>query len=227
MDLYGNSMIFHKDRVFEHYFITRQPLQKEAKIRPFDSLNLSIWTAMGLNYLTMAISYVIIWKILKSLLAIDELDKITGWIFMETLFNPSDLHWQKIVKSGQLFVILMAFNLWTFNTLYGMNLRAALISQDFEIEINGWGNLSYFDTHFSQVHGLNIPLTAPVPSPIFLYMYSEAMDSLYINKRSLNTHRYSNYIAGDDSRLLDSMNLMQLLESPGNRVFITTRYVIQ
>ena len=224
MDHYGHSIIFHKEKVFEHYFITRQPFQKEAKIRPFDSLNLSVWTALGWNYLSIAISCIVIWGALKSQLAIDELDKIMGWIFMDTLFNPSDLHWQKIVKSGSLFATLIAFNMWTFNVLYGMNLRAALIGQEFEMEINGWGNLSYFETYFSLLHGINDPMNTPVPSRIFYHVYAEAMYSIDINKKSLiNPYRYSHYMAGDDLGMLDEMNAMQLTKSPGDRVFITTQ----
>ena len=56
----------------------------------------------------------------------------------ETTIEPSSLNWMKIVKAGSLFRVLIAFNLWTYLILYGVNLRSSLISQDFEHEVNSW-----------------------------------------------------------------------------------------
>ena len=64
-----------------------------------------------------------------------------------------DLYWQRVVKAGALFQLLMVFTMWIFYILYGIELRGNLISQDFEVKVDGWENLRvsfWRDVHMRQ-----------------------------------------------------------------------------
>ena len=206
-----------------NYLISRQPKALKAKIRPFDSLDATVWAAISFNYTFFIISCIIIFFKLKSHLPQYERSKFVLWISLEAIFDPSSLTWQKIIKSGLLFQLLIIFNTWSLNVLYGMNLRAVLIKQDFEIKVNSWKNLKLFETHVVVMWSADNSLISP--SPVWLYnkpFYGSTSREIFHNRSS---PLFTNYYSENSTAILSKV--MQNNPSPSDLVMITTEYVIQ
>ena len=227
--MYPMDIILPQVKPLQFYFVSRHPFEVEAKIRPFDSLSRSIWAAFSFNYLTFIVASVLIYGLLKPYLRNVEGAKILIRNFFETLFDPSGLYWQRVIKAGKLFRILIAFNFWTFNVLYGMNLRAALISQEFEFEINGWANLTDWKTHFSVLEGHEGWIINVTPNWVqeYLYLYNRYVrvdSSVRYWFKDRKRPLYSFVDSNDDTVVMDSIDVMTNYESPSQLVLMMTGY---
>ena len=57
--------------------------------------------------------------------------------------DPTDLIWYKPFPRGMLLNLAFSFTFWTFNTLYGVDIWSALVSQNFETKVESWRQANY------------------------------------------------------------------------------------
>ena len=129
--------------------MSRHPKSFAAKLKPFDSLSGSIWSVILSIYAAIVLSVVVVLRGLKEFSPEYESSKALVRSAIEAMMDPAQLYWQKIAISGAAFQLLITFNLWTFNILYGINLRSALIGQNFEREVNSWDDIEFFKAHLA------------------------------------------------------------------------------
>ena len=203
---------------WDYYIISRQPKALEAKIRPFDSLNGKIWGAISFSYTTYILSCTIIFLMLKHHLPEYENSKSAFRMSLETLIYPGSLYWQRILKSGLLFQLLITFVAWMINVLYGLNLRAALIKQNFEFEVNEWEHLELFRGHILMIQSDDSSYNIPKPDWLFSFIvrFSE-LGGLEWRSMPLVTYHY-------DISVLYYHEAMQTASSPNDLVAIATKY---
>ena len=213
---YLYTVLIPKVSSYEAYFVTRHPKAFPANIRPFDSLSRLIWAAICLTYfMIITCSFVIFWKI-KPYLPYFENSKNLAHSLFEILINPSKQYWQKIVQSGMLFSVLVAFNVWTINILYGIELRDSLIGQNFEKKVNSWADIHFFEAEFVQNYRDTMTSNS-VPDWLHFDLYVAGLKpSLYVN-RSKQIITYVNLFekAAMDFYMTSAMNS----SSPSNVVF--------
>ena len=218
---YQFEMFMPGINLVDFYFVSRHPKHIEAKIRPFDSLNEPIWAAIGFSYTIIIIASTVIFRMLKSHLPEYERMKSISRALVETLFDASSLHWQEIVKSGGLFRVLIAFNLWSFAILYGIKLRGALIGQDFESQVNQWSDLTLFDTHIIEIIGMDG--ATGNTSPTWHY-YDFHYISIYLAGWSeMRSRKLYSLQFGEDFKVIsNSMAEMQMKPNPNDIVLVAS-----
>ena len=124
----------------EVYFVTRHPLQTISTLNPFASLDKKFWINYALLFVTLFL--------LSTVLHITLFQRKNFEQFIVTIISPSELLWIKVMKSGILLSCLISFAFWTFNILYGVDLREVLVGQTFEPEVNSWDDIRWFETQF-------------------------------------------------------------------------------
>ena len=146
------SILLPNVNLEDFYFVSRHPKDFSANLKPFNSLSEDVWLFIASAYLMIILCSVIIYSIVQDQLPRFERSKSFLRVSLESFMDPSLLYWQKVVKSGSLFQSLVAFNMLVFNILYGVNLRSALVDQNFEYEVNSWADINFFDSYFIHNH---------------------------------------------------------------------------
>lgn len=145
------------------------------------------------------------------------------FIIIDCMSSPSMLRWQSIVKSGVMFQTLVTFYIWTFNILYGMDLRASLISQNFEMEVNEWGDFNYFDSHIALLFDNSHRAVTNNNVPDKLHFDIFSMDYRWNEWARKRSRKLTNVFSSQNLRLLSKyMENAQNNPMPSNLVFITT-----
>ena len=157
--------------------MSRHSFPEEAKIRPFESLNSKIWAAFSFNYCTFVVSCIIIFYLCRPDILSNERPKAILWALLGTTIDPSGQYWFKILKSGAMFQVLVVFNLWTFNVLYGINLRDSLIIQRFELEVNSWDDITMLQTHITVLRNNDLFIANVAPNRLYYHFYAYSGDA--------------------------------------------------
>ena len=123
------------------YFVTRHPLASVANIRPFGSLEAKYWMNYSLLYIIIGLASIGVELRLTSL-------RLTLKRFIELLMFPVETKWFKL---GMSICAVWSFAVFSFHNLFGVDLQAALVSQNFESEVNDWQDINFFDTLFVYV----------------------------------------------------------------------------
>ena len=211
------ALLFPSLTPLDSYFLSRHPYDKGANIRPFDSLKGSIWASLGSAYFILASFCILAYHLLKHHLPHFERDHVAAWIFIDTIFNPTSMYWQRIVKAGLLFQLIGAFISWQIHVFYGINLRDSLINQHFEAEINGWGNLSLFDTQI----GLQKLASTLNLAPNWLYQEFNVFNS-ELQDAKVKVKKLFYIKLATDEDLMTYSDWMSASPSPRDFVFIAT-----
>ena len=123
------------------YFVTRHSKPIMSSINPLSSLDSKFWANYCLLHgITVLVAITLYLKLLKGL-TLKQLWTVIISPSQSSLFKGE-------FKSGLMLSCLIAFTLWTFNVLFGVDLAAVLVEQTFEPEVNDWQDLDFFDTTF-------------------------------------------------------------------------------
>ena len=107
-----------------YHIVSRHPHSIPASIRPFDALSSDIWLTFVCIFTCIA-------------------------FFM--LFARSSIKSHQFYQGHMNIIVLSAFTIMVFNTFFGMDLRDALITQDFEPQVNTWNDVTFLQSHIKYV----------------------------------------------------------------------------
>ena len=123
-----------------YHLVTRHPRSHPANLRPFDSLPPSVWWAFtvtcGTFFLaSISFNYVMMKGKFDSILLID----------------PSSAKWFGKFHNGIFFPFFWAILIASIIFFYCIDVRANLIGQTFEPEVNHWTDISFLESQYTLV----------------------------------------------------------------------------
>ena len=197
----------------DDYFVTRYPLSITSHVRPFDSLEINIWSHYALLFIIF---------ILTSIAIESELNKKMKFYEMLTsILNLFNTIWFKVITATILCSTIFSFFIWTFNMFYGIDLWSSLVGQVFEPEVNKWDDINFMDTQFIIVV-TRVETYAPTLLLANLFYIPEFVTynitNIYPNQKNMPKFHLSK--TGQISLLRKHMENAQLMKNPSDIVFI-------
>ena len=133
----------------EYYFMTRHARNIPANTSPFENFGLEVWISFIVIYVGLVSASVLAllaFKTCKGNWKVYDLH----WslpIFL-SIIGPEFHDYKGFLKFTVILQVLLASVSSVFYNLYNMDLRAILVSQNFEDKVEGWQQMEFLRTKF-------------------------------------------------------------------------------
>ena len=129
--------------------MTRHARHTPAKTRPFDSFEINVWINFSITYIALvaaSIAALAAFKNFKGNWKIYDLHWSLPLVL--SILSPEFHDYERFLKFAILLELLLASIGGVFYNLYNMELRAVLVNQTFEQNVEGWEQMDFFRTKF-------------------------------------------------------------------------------